>query len=154
LGGQYGVTPQQTPPPPPPPHTHTHTTRTAYIITSRYNESGAGSQGPWLPYGIEYMDPFDANGDLLPLLKPGQPLPKGEVRYERHFVVLVFIVWLTALSRSHHSHTHAAYLAAPMPLVGPRLRCLKTISYSCENSFDTLMLIGWLSISILSITPT
>eukprot|EP00040_Diaphanoeca_grandis_P026029 m.145111 g.145111 ORF g.145111 m.145111 type:complete len:683 (+) comp30417_c0_seq2:184-2232(+) len=44
----------------------------------QYNESGAGSQGTLVQYGIEYIDPYDANGNLLPLLRPEVPLPVGE----------------------------------------------------------------------------
>ena len=39
---------------------------------SQYNESGAGSQGTLVQFGIEYMDPYDAEGRLLPLLTPSQ----------------------------------------------------------------------------------
>ena len=45
---------------------------------SQYNESGAGSQGTLVQYGIEFMDPYDAEGRLLPLLNPTVPLPAGE----------------------------------------------------------------------------
>jgi hypothetical protein len=45
---------------------------------SQYNETGAGSQGTLVEYGIEYIDPYDAQGALLPLLKPVVPLPKGD----------------------------------------------------------------------------
>ena len=42
-----------------------------------YNESAAGSQNAaatGYPYGIEYINPFDAAGDLLPLLRGGGPV--------------------------------------------------------------------------------
>lgn len=45
---------------------------------SQYNESGAGSQGTLQQYGIEFMDPYDSKGQLLPLLKSVVPLPEGE----------------------------------------------------------------------------
>jgi hypothetical protein len=44
----------------------------------QYNESGAGSQGTSFGYGIEYLDPYDGSGKLLPLLSPVVPLPDGE----------------------------------------------------------------------------
>eukprot|EP00041_Stephanoeca_diplocostata_P022652 m.542714 g.542714 ORF g.542714 m.542714 type:complete len:598 (+) comp22120_c0_seq16:123-1916(+) len=42
-----------------------------------YNETNAGKQGTTVKYGIEYMDPFTADGQLLPLLKNGSVLPVG-----------------------------------------------------------------------------
>lgn len=47
---------------------------------SEYNESGAGSQGVGnVPYGGVWgdVDPFYADGYLLPLLTPGLPTPAG-----------------------------------------------------------------------------
>ena len=47
---------------------------------SQYNESGAGSQDINMnKYGIEYLDPFDERGNLLPLLNSAPPLfPTGQ----------------------------------------------------------------------------
>jgi len=46
---------------------------------AQYNESGAGSQGATaMEYPYEYFDPFDKDGNLLPLLRKEFPLPKGQ----------------------------------------------------------------------------
>ena len=48
---------------------------------SQYNESGAGSQEVTnaTAYGITYIDPYDAEGKLLPLLNAQPPLfPAGQ----------------------------------------------------------------------------
>ena len=46
----------------------------------QYNESGAGSQDINMGgYGLEFLDPYAADGSLLPLLKPTPPLfPPGQ----------------------------------------------------------------------------
>lgn len=45
---------------------------------AEYGESGAGSQNASFAYGIEYMNPYNDSGGLLPLLSPVTPLPRGE----------------------------------------------------------------------------
>jgi len=46
---------------------------------TQYNESGAGSQGTHVGYGIEYINPYSAGGRVpLPLLNPAVPLPIGQ----------------------------------------------------------------------------
>lgn len=49
----------------------------------QYKERGAGSQGmTHMQYPMPYMNPFDDNGNLLPLLRPEQPLPRGQGDYQ------------------------------------------------------------------------